>query len=46
RPLPKRSFNRGRRIVVTIPADARSGFFEVEFKGRRYRGSRRFRVLP
>jgi len=44
RPLPKRVFQGGRRLVVTVPGDARTGFFELELEGRRYRAKRPFRV--
>ena len=44
RPLPKRTLENGRRIVVTIPGDARSGHFELEYKGDRYRAKDRLRV--
>jgi hypothetical protein len=44
RPLPKKVLARGRRIVITIPSDARTGYFELELKGRRYRANQVFRV--
>jgi hypothetical protein len=44
RPLPKKVLAGGARIVVTIPSDARSGHFELEFKGRRYRAAQTLRV--
>lgn len=43
--LPKRVLRNGAQVIVTIPGDARSGYFEVEYRGRRYRARRRFRVL-
>jgi|GEM_PF-2638101 large repetitive protein len=42
--LPKKVLNNGRTMIVTIPGDARSGYFEVEYKGRRYRSPGRFIV--
>jgi hypothetical protein len=44
RPLPKKVLAGGRRIVVTIPSDARTGYFELELRGRRFRAERVFRV--
>jgi hypothetical protein len=44
RPLPKKVFQGGRRLVVTVPGDARTGFFELELEGKRYRAKRPFRV--
>jgi len=44
RPLPKKTLQRGRQVVVTIPGDARSGHFELEHNGRRYRAKQIFRV--
>jgi hypothetical protein len=45
RPLPKKVTAGGRVLVVTVPGDARSGTFEVAWRGRRYR-SNRLVVLP
>jgi hypothetical protein len=42
--LPKRTLQGGRQIVVTVPGDAKSGFFEVEYNGERYRSPIRLRV--
>lgn len=44
RPLPKKTLQAGRQVVVTIPGDARDGFFEVEYNGRRYRAKEAFKV--
>lgn len=44
RPLPKKVYQRGKRIVVTVPADAHTGYFEVEYNNRRYRAPKKFRV--
>lgn len=44
RPLPKRVLQGGRVLVVTIPSDARSGHFELELEGQRYRSKQVFRV--
>ena len=44
RPLPKKVLQGGARIVVTIPGDARTGFFELEYNGRRYRAEKPFKV--
>ncbi len=44
RPLPKRVLQGGRVLVVTIPSDARSGHFELELDGQRYRAKQIFRV--
>jgi hypothetical protein len=44
RPLPKKVLAGGRRIVITIPGDGRSGFFEIEFNEKRYRAKKRLRV--
>lgn len=45
RELPTRVIKRGRRIVVTVPGNARSGFIEVEYRGRRYRSARILRIV-
>ena len=42
--LPKKVLNNGQTMIVTIPGDARSGFFEVEYQGRRYRSPGRINV--
>jgi hypothetical protein len=42
--LPKRVLRNGAQLVVTIPADAKSGYFEIEYRGRRYRAKSRVRV--
>jgi hypothetical protein len=44
RPLPKRVMQGGRIVVVTIPSDARSGYFELELDGKRYRAKKIFKV--
>ena len=44
RPLPKKVLAGGQRIIITIPGDGRSGFFELEFNGKRYRAQKRLRV--
>jgi hypothetical protein len=44
RPMPKRVFEGGKRIVVTVPADARSGYFELEYDSERFRAKKRLRV--
>ena len=44
--LPKKVLNRGSVIVVTVPATANSGFFEVSWAGRRFRANRVLNVLP
>ena len=45
RPLPKKTLQGGRRVVVVIPSDApRSGYFEVEYNERRYKAEKPFRV--
>jgi len=44
RPLPKKVMQGGRQLVVTIPGDARSGYFELEHRGERYRAKQIFRV--
>jgi hypothetical protein len=44
RPLPIKILQGGRQIVVTIPGDARSGYFSVEYNNRSYKAKRRFRV--
>lgn len=44
RPLPMRVLGNGKRIVVTVPSDAKTGYFEVEYKGQRYRSPKKFRV--
>ena len=45
RPLPKRVLENGRRLVVTVPGDARSrGDLEVEYRGRKYRADRPLRI--
>ena len=44
RPLPKKVLAGGRTLVVTVPGDARSGYFELEYNGRRYRADRVLRV--
>lgn len=44
RPLPKKTLEGGRKIIVTIPGDARSGHFELEYKGDRYKSAQPFRV--
>ncbi|MCA9669702.1 MAG: IPT/TIG domain-containing protein [Myxococcales bacterium] len=44
RPLPSRTFGGGQRHVVTIPADARSGYLEVSYRGRQYRAKKKLRV--
>jgi hypothetical protein len=43
RPMPKKVYND--TLVVTIPSTANSGYFEVEWQGRRYR-SNRVNVVP
>ncbi|MCB9556110.1 MAG: IPT/TIG domain-containing protein [Deltaproteobacteria bacterium] len=42
--LPKKSLEAGRRLVVTVPSDARSGYFEVEYRGRVYKANQRLHV--
>lgn len=44
RPLPKRTMEGGRRLVITVPSDARTGYFELEYNGRQYRAKKKFRV--
>ncbi len=44
RPLPKKTLQGGKRVVVTIPSDARTGHFEVDYNGRRYRAEKPFKV--
>jgi len=45
RPLPKKTLQAGRRVVVVIPSDApRSGYFEVEYNERRYKAEKPFKV--
>lgn len=44
RPLPKKVLEAGRRLVITVPSDARSGYFEIEHRGQRYRAKQIFRV--
>ena len=44
RPLPKKTLQGGRRVVVVIPSDARSGHFEVEYNERRYKADKPFKV--
>ncbi len=44
RPLPKKTLQGGRRVVVTIPSDARTGYFEVEYNDRRYKAPQVFKV--
>jgi hypothetical protein len=44
RPLPHKVLGGGKRLVVTVPSDAKSGYFEVEYKGRRYKAPKKLRV--
>ncbi|MCK5799472.1 MAG: IPT/TIG domain-containing protein [Deltaproteobacteria bacterium] len=44
RPLPHKVLAGGKQIVVTIPADAKSSYLEVEYKGRRYKAKKKLRV--
>ena len=44
RPLPKKTLQGGRRVVVVIPSDARTGYFEVEYNDRRYKAERPYKV--
>jgi hypothetical protein len=44
RPLPKKVFEGGKRLVVTIPGDARSGYFELQLGGERFRAKQRLIV--
>lgn len=44
RPLPHKVLGGGKRLVVTVPSDAKSGYFEVEYKGRRYKAPEKLRV--
>ena len=44
RPLPKKTLHGGRTLVVIVPSDSRSGYFEIEYQGRRYRSRQQLRV--
>jgi len=44
-PLPKKVRDGGRRLIVTIPARASSGHFEIVLDGQTYRSREYFRVL-
>lgn len=44
RPLPQRTLAGGKKLIVTIPSDAKSGYFEVEYKGRKYRAQKKLMV--
>jgi hypothetical protein len=46
RPLPKKVLSNGRVLVVTVPGDAESGYFELEWQGIRVRAADRLNVLP
>jgi hypothetical protein len=46
RPLPKKAYDDSARLVVTVPGDANSGYFELEWKGIRFRASEELIVLP
>ncbi len=46
KPLPKKVLANGRTYVVTVPGDATSGFFEIEWSGGRVTSSQRLNVLP
>jgi hypothetical protein len=45
RRLPKKVYDGGRRVVLTVPARARSGFLEVEADGQRVRVQPRLEIL-
>ncbi|MFH1131563.1 MAG: IPT/TIG domain-containing protein, partial [Pseudomonadota bacterium] len=42
--LPSRVIGRGRQLIVTIPGNANSGFFELEYNGERFRSPTKFKV--
>lgn len=44
RPLPKKVLRGGKHLVVTIPGDAQSGFFELQVGDKRYRAEQKFIV--
>ena len=44
RPLPTRVLQGGKLLVVTVPSDARTGHFEVEALGKRFRSKQPFKV--
>jgi large repetitive protein len=44
RPLSKNELQAGKRYVVTVPSDARSGHFELEHSGQRYKAKVQFKV--
>lgn len=44
--MPKRVEDDGSTLVVTIPGDAQSGYFELEWQGRRYRAAMPLNVVP
>ncbi|MCC6748169.1 MAG: hypothetical protein IT371_10950 [Deltaproteobacteria bacterium] len=46
RPLPKKVLNNGLTLVVTIPGDGASGYFELEWSGQRVRSPQQLTVLP
>jgi len=44
--LPKVVKDSGQTIVLTVPGDATSGYFEVEWNGRRYRVNPMLNIVP
>ncbi len=45
-PLPKKTSHDGKVLTVTVPADARNGFFELAWDGHSVRASQELIVLP
>lgn len=46
RPLPKKVSPDGKVLTVTVPGDARNGFFELTWDGQSVRASQELIVLP